>query len=236
MSTILHLSDPHLDSSSARTDRLTSVLADAQVRRPDAIVVTGDITERGRADEYRAFARCLSLEGLPSLTVPGNHDHPETMRRELEAPVTPTLDLSDGTRIIGLDVTVPGYDHGHLSDETAGEVEAAAHGAEAIILALHQPPVCTGHSVADGMLTDNPVRLAQLVATLPTVTAILCGHVHTALASNLDGTPVLVAPGVVSTLHLDASARPLADPFAPPGYALHNIEDRRIATTFRYVH
>jgi 3',5'-cyclic-AMP phosphodiesterase len=235
MPTILHFSDPHLDSSPVRTGRLIAVLEDARIRRPDAIVATGDITDHGRADQYQAFARCLSREGIPWLTVPGNHDHPETMRRELGVPTTPTLDLSDGTRIIGLDVTVPGSDHGHLSEVAAREAVAAARGAARTILALHQPPVRTGHSFADTMLTDNPVRLSELVAALPAVTAILCGHVHTAFASSLDGTPVLIAPGVVSTLNLDASARPLTDSVAPPGYALHQVEHSRIATTFRYV-
>ncbi|MFI7066250.1 hypothetical protein ACIBL3_35000 [Kribbella sp. NPDC050124] len=66
--------------------------------------------------------------------------------------------------------------------------------------------------------------------------AILCGHVHTALASSLDGIPVLGAPGIASTLAIDPDQRPRTLGDVPPGLALHQIDaDGRLTTTFHPV-
>ena len=46
--------------------------------RPDLLVVTGDITHRGRPEQLRRSAEVLRDLGLPLLAVPGNHDIPYT--------------------------------------------------------------------------------------------------------------------------------------------------------------
>lgn len=234
MLTLLHLSDPHLDGGAERADRLRAALAAGSVRAPDAVVVTGDLTDNGLASELAEFEATMGT-GLPRLVVPGNHDRPSEDaggggRAEL-ADVT-LLDLPDGTRVVGLDVTVPGEDHGHLREDVAARAVEVAEGAPRVLLALHHPPVATGHEVIDGILLDNPEALAALVRTLPPVAAILCGHIHHGLTGSLDGTPVLAAPSTHSLLRVDPRARPITNPDAPPGFAIHRIEGERITTTF----
>ena len=74
MRTIVHLSDLHFGAINERTiGPLVDAVADL---RPDAVAVSGDLTQRARAAEFlraRAF-----LDGLPSpqIVVPGNHDVP----------------------------------------------------------------------------------------------------------------------------------------------------------------
>lgn len=41
-------------------------------------------------------------------------------------------------------------------------------------------------------------RLAEVLRRHPTVTALLCGHVHTGAATTFAGIPLRIAPGVVS--------------------------------------
>jgi hypothetical protein len=66
--------------------------------------------------------------------------------------------------------------------------------------------------------------------------AVLCGHAHTAAATTFAGRPLLVAPGVVSTIRLPGQDGPVADHEAPPGVAFHTLDDeRRLTTHYRPV-
>lgn len=227
MTTLLHLSDPHLDGSRERADRLRAVLdLLPPFRRPDAIVVTGDVADTGAADAYAQFQAVM--EGRePWLAVPGNHDSPAL----LAGP--PFLDVGD-LRVLGLDVTVAGENHGELRDEVAEQAVRLAAGAGRTVLAFHQPPVWIGHSYIDSMRLLNAESLASLVNRIGTVTAILCGHAHTAAVSSFAGVPVLMAPGIVSALRLDPADRPIASLTHAPGMALHSFEDGAVTTTFHY--
>jgi 3',5'-cyclic AMP phosphodiesterase CpdA len=77
MARIAHLSDVHFgahdpDVVDAATDWLIE-------RRPDLVVVSGDLTQRARIDQFReaaAWLRRLRVAGLATLCVPGNHDVP----------------------------------------------------------------------------------------------------------------------------------------------------------------
>ena len=236
MLTLLHLSDPHLDGGAERADRLRAALAAGSVREPDAVVVTGDLTDHGLASELVCFEEVVGTV-LPRLIVPGNHDRPGpgTDGAPAELPDLARLDLPDGTRVLGLDVTVPGEDHGHLRPDVMDRAREAATGAERVLLAMHHPPLTTGHELLDTILLDNPESLAALVRDLPPVAAILCGHVHHGLTGTLDGTPVLVAPSTFSLLRVDAAQRPITDPQAPPGFAIHRFGAQGITTTFHLV-
>jgi 3',5'-cyclic AMP phosphodiesterase CpdA len=232
--TLLHVSDPHMTDDPVAAQRLRQALELPPSRQPDATVITGDVADHGLEAEYRAFAAVMAQHNRAWVAVPGNHDHPDTLRTVLQQDRCPTLDVGP-VRVIGLDVTVPGEDHGFLGPDTARLVMAKAAGADQVVLALHQPPVRTGHAYADTMLLTNPEALTDLARRLPRVLAILCGHVHTALASSLDGIPVLCAPGIASTLRLDPDHRPLASRDSPPGMALHRIDDDgTVTTTFHH--
>ncbi|KAA5832627.1 metallophosphoesterase [Saccharopolyspora hirsuta] len=230
--TLLHVSDPHLTADPASAERLRQVLDLAAPRRPDAIVATGDISDHGEPAEYRAFAEVMA-DRPPWLAIPGNHDHPATLRAELRQDRCPVLEAGH-VRVIGLDVTVPGEDHGFLRDDAAQAAEAAARGAHQVVLALHQPPVLIGHSYVDAIPLTNPEALVGLLGRLPRVVAVLSGHVHTPLVSSLAGVPVLGAPGVASELAVDPDRRPLMFGGAP-GMALHRIgDDGTVTTTFHH--
>src|SRR6202041_1907471 len=88
---ILQITDPHLYGSATgrlrgvETDSsLHAVLDDAFARVPDyaAVLVTGDLVQ----DDPSGYLRFRSIFGnlqRPVLCIPGNHDEPEAMRREL---------------------------------------------------------------------------------------------------------------------------------------------------------
>ena len=74
MTTLIQLSDLHFGAE----DALALRLASEHIRDdpPDALVVCGDLTQRGKRREFAAAREWLDGFGLPQLVVPGNHDTP----------------------------------------------------------------------------------------------------------------------------------------------------------------
>jgi 3',5'-cyclic AMP phosphodiesterase CpdA len=74
MRTLAHLSDLHFGRIDAR---LLDPLVDAVQRAaPHAVVVSGDFTQRAKANEFRAARAFLDRLPQPQILVPGNHDVP----------------------------------------------------------------------------------------------------------------------------------------------------------------
>lgn len=71
---ILQVADVHFGAEDDQALRRTSALA-ADVY-PDAIIVCGDLTQRGKRSEFAAARAWLGNFGAPRLVVPGNHDTP----------------------------------------------------------------------------------------------------------------------------------------------------------------
>src|SRR5688572_9270720 len=83
MRTIAHISDLHF----GRIDEaiVEGLVADIAARSPSLVVVSGDLTQRARAWQYRQGAELLERLPKPQLVVPGNHDIPlyDVVRRFL---------------------------------------------------------------------------------------------------------------------------------------------------------
>jgi 3',5'-cyclic AMP phosphodiesterase CpdA len=74
MRTIVHLSDIHF----GRVDNATVEPLAAKVREiaPDLTVISGDLTQRARAGQFREARAFLDRLPHPLLVIPGNHDVP----------------------------------------------------------------------------------------------------------------------------------------------------------------
>ncbi|RUY20638.1 hypothetical protein EN979_36005, partial [Mesorhizobium sp. M7A.F.Ca.US.001.04.2.1] len=79
MKTIAHLSDLHF----GRIDQTVSDALAAEVRAadPDIVVVSGDMTQRARKQEFAQARAFLDTLPYPQLVVPGNHDVPTGSHR-----------------------------------------------------------------------------------------------------------------------------------------------------------
>lgn len=75
MRRLLHISDihfgrPHLSELS------DAILAFVEERRPDLVVVSGDLTQRAKPREFRQARAFVDRLSAPTICVPGNHDVP----------------------------------------------------------------------------------------------------------------------------------------------------------------
>lgn len=221
---LLHISDTHLISdgslygavdADSRLGELLEQLKHSQLR-PDAIIFTGDLADRGEPEAYRKL-RCLVESFATELDaelfwVMGNHDNRVALRTLLldEAPSMAPLDgvrKVDGLRVITLDTSVPGRHYGEISasqlDWLADELTTSAP--DGTILALHHPPI---PSVLDMAVTVELRDQASLGRVLKgsDIRAILAGHLHYSTNATFVGIPVSVASATCYTQDLTVVA------------------------------
>lgn len=77
MARIAHLSDIHFGAHDEKLVAATE--AWLQERQPDLVIISGDLTQRARLDQFRqasAWLNRLRAAGMKILVIPGNHDVP----------------------------------------------------------------------------------------------------------------------------------------------------------------
>lgn len=75
MSLLLQISDPHFGTDQAPV--VEALVALVRARPPDVLVLSGDITQRATARQFRAARDFVQRLAVPSvLVLPGNHDIP----------------------------------------------------------------------------------------------------------------------------------------------------------------
>lgn len=217
---LLHFSDTHfvndgllyggVDAGNRLLQAFTAVRASSL--RPEAVIFTGDLTDKGEPEAYRELRRAAEeftdAIGADLIWVVGNHDERNNVRTLLldEAPDDAPVDRKytlGGLRLLVLDSSVPGAHHGELSesqlDWIARELEDPAP--DGTILVLHHPPIPCIQDLA--VLTElrNQEALARVVRDRD-VLAILAGHLHFPASSTFAGIPVSVAPSTSYTQDL----------------------------------
>ena len=211
MIVIAHLSDTHIDDGRRSVDRTRAVMRhlESLPYALHAVLVTGDIADHAPPAEYEQ-ARALPTSRHPVLICPGNHDERGAFRRfllrqpESAAPIN-QVHRSDDVVMALCDSSVPGKDEGYLEDETLAWLEDVLTRTPAtvpVLVGFHHPPARLQEPSVDGIRQFGEERLAALAGRHPNLRAFLCGHAHTAAATTFAGRPLLVAPGVVSTLRL----------------------------------
>jgi 3',5'-cyclic AMP phosphodiesterase CpdA len=217
---VAHVSDLHLDGSAPRRERAVRVgdHLRALSPAPDVVLVTGDVADHGVPDEYAEAAAVL--DGLDPLVVPGNHDD----RDALAAVFGPAdrVQRTGGPTVALCDSLVPGHGHGALSGAALDLVAGLADEPGPVVVALHHPPMPVGHPVMDRIALRDPAALEAVLRRRSGPTLVLCGHLHMPMVTTFAGHPLVVAPGVASTLRApDEPGEGLVREPSEPGLALH---------------
>jgi 3',5'-cyclic AMP phosphodiesterase CpdA len=188
-------------------------------QRPDLILLTGDLVERGRPEEYLHARELLRRLDIPYLVIPGNHDHRENFRAAFadhrylpaEGPLHYCIDAYP-VRIVGLDSTVPGKHHGQI-DGAGLEWLAQVLGQDTLkptIIMMHHPPFVTGIPYMDEYGCTESGRLAAVVERFSNIEMLVCGHVHRQMLRRWAGTVACSCPSTTS--EIDLQLDPLAQP------------------------
>lgn len=185
---LLHLSDLHFGRE--RPELLEPLVALVGRLCPDVTVISGDLTQRARPEQFDAAAALIARLPGPVLSVPGNHDMPlwnpvarllrpfARWRAAVSPELEPMVDLP-GLRVIGLNTADPhvwqrGLIRPGALARTCARLRAAVPG-QLRVVALHHPlhqPAASGKTPMKGA---GPAALALAEAGAD---VILCGHLH----------------------------------------------------------
>ena len=204
--------------------------------RPDAVLITGDLTNDGDAPVWAELMATLARLEAPVWPLPGNHDDRDLMRQAFasldlfpaEGPLC--FDVALGPlRLIGLDSLIPGDPAGRLGPEQLAWLDArlGAGPLRPTLVALHHPPFRTGMDHMDAMMLDDGLALAEVIGRYPQVARVLCGHVHRTVQCRFAGTLGLIAPGTAHGVQLALAGEPSRWIMEPPGLLLHEWRDGR---------
>jgi 3',5'-cyclic AMP phosphodiesterase CpdA len=198
-----------IDSNRALADAIDHVLS--MDRRPDLVVLTGDLVDEGRPEEYEMLREILAALPIPHLVIPGNHDDRDNLRTAFrdhtylprEGPLHYCVD-DYPVRIIGLDSTVSGVHHGHIDADGLDWLTGvlASDTTKPTILMLHHPPFVSGIRYMDQYRYFDAASLKAVVERFDNVEAVLCGHVHRSIQKRWANTLVEVCPSTVSEIDL----------------------------------
>ena len=244
---LVQLSDPHIVAPGRLLmDRVDTpallARAVAQVLTLDppaaAVVVTGDLVDRGSADEYAHLQQLLAPLACPVWLMPGNHDSVDAMRlacadhtelapvnEEALSPYVLWVREVAGLRLLALDTVVEGAAHGTLCEHRLDWLDRTLAEApqQPTIVAMHHPPFSTGIGHMDDIgLRRGSEALARVLRKHPQVERVICGHLHRPIVGRFGGTVVTTVPSTAHQIALDLRADgPAAWRWEPPGFALH---------------
>ncbi|MDP3911340.1 MAG: metallophosphoesterase [Gemmatimonadales bacterium] len=248
---ILHVGDLHFGGVAdiLQIEALERLLPDL---RPDAVVISGDISQRSRHGEFqraRAFVH-LARETAPVLVIPGNHDvqwwwRPfvpfskdvvyRKYRRYFGDDLTPTLTLP-GTAVIASALTAHGVAwgsltprlrdlavKGHLPKKEAQRVRQVFAAAEPGVARV----LVVHHNVLRGTISKR-MGLARWKGAQQRILesgadVVLCSHDHEEGADLLGGRVVVSTAGTLSTRSRPGKA---------PSFSMVTIDDAAVQVTF----
>ncbi|KVD18262.1 phosphodiesterase [Burkholderia ubonensis] len=216
--------------------------------RPDAVLVTGDLVDFGRDDEYAQLRDLLAPLEIPYYLMVGNHDDRAALRRAFaDRPewqdgefVQYAFDVG-AVRVLALDSQVPGTSAGDLCDARlawlATQLDAARD--RPVIVALHHPPFASGigHMDALRLAPAAAAKLDTLLRGYPNVERVLCGHVHRTMFARFGGTIASAVPAPAHQVAFDLRDNaPSAFRLEPPAFAVHrHTPDAGMITHHVYV-
>lgn len=196
MATILHISDLHFGPPFI-PEVAEAVQDQAAQLSPDVVVVSGDLTQRARSEQFQAAASYLSRFDRPVVVVPGNHDVPLfRMWERVLAPhrlyskyITPELNSVTelaGAMIVALNSTRRfTLTNGRIKRwqlEFAAEAFAEADPSALRVVVTHHhlaPP----QDFASGKVMQHAKRSVQSFTNMK-VDLILAGHMHRSYIGN----------------------------------------------------
>jgi len=147
---------------------------------PDAVVVKGDLTDRGTEAEYQAFLDAYARLGPRMHHVRGNHDAMITPSIAATGPFT--VDLP-GVTLAVLDTVRPGSEHGRITADQLAWLEALASSASTPVLVFghHHPwdPASTERNEHYfGINPDDSEALCAVIARRESIAGYFAGHTH----------------------------------------------------------
>lgn len=222
----LHFGDGRFDQGLA-----DSIAFELNDRRPDLLVVAGDLTEAGYREQFESGTTWLDLIRCPNrLVIPGNHDARNvgyTHFADLFGPrySSRMLDLS-GQRVllVGADTSKPDLNQGEL-----GRVrhlwlyDECSRQADFKILALHHHLVSIPGTGRERNILWDAGDILEILAETG-VDLVICGHKHVPYVWDIAGMTISTS-GTACTRRTRGKT--------PPSFTIIEVEPDEMRITMR---
>jgi Icc protein len=211
--------------------------AQADIAAAQALLVTGDLVQDDPAG-YAHFRALFAPLGKPVFCLPGNHDLPSKMQRELSQPPFQYCGSAEWVpwRVILLDSTLEDSAGGQLraTELQRLDAELTMAGDRHCLVCLHHHPVPMRSRWLDTVGLANAAEFFEVLDRHRNVRALLWGHVHQPLDAERAGVRLLATPSTCTQF------MPLAADFAvdsrPPAYrTLSLAADGSIETQIKWI-
>ncbi|MFT3728377.1 MAG: metallophosphoesterase [Terricaulis sp.] len=232
---LAQISDTHVraDDGGAAAAQLQRAMAQAKDNGAQLILLTGDLVNDEKPEEYAALAQAIAQPPAPLFLMPGNHDNRGHLRAAFAAthkylpqqgPLSFVLD-DFPVRIVALDATAPGEVHAVFGKEQERWLRKtlSKQRKKPTIVSLHHPPFLTHDRLFDTIGLQRADKFARVIAGHKQVSRIICGHHHRVAVGQVAHATTVVAP---STSWIYGLAVQENQPIAPrtserPGWMLH---------------
>ncbi len=222
---IAQLSDVHVGGSHPGCEeRFSQAIAtiNAMERQPDLVLLTGDNTEHGTAEEWEEFTRRLAVLRAPWEAIGGNHDRPVTATTGHRAMDAGPL------RLVLLDSS---DDHFTEDDAAWFDAELSSHAHTDTVVAIHHPPFETGIWWMDCIGLQGAEYFEEVVRRHPQVIKVLSGHMHRTIQTSWGGCSLWVSPSTAVAVAIElAPGHHPAESAEPPAFSLHAYTGRGIVS------
>lgn len=245
--------DPEARPEELNRTRFRAVLARLieSANRPDLLVLSGDLTDRGDRGSFEKIEDLLEQVPCPILPLVGNHDTREGLLHAF--PEVPRdngfihyVYEADGLAVVCLDTLEPGRHGGAFCEARRDWLRARLEqsAGNPVVIFMHHPPVVSGIDWMDPLPDESWIENfgAAIAGHEKRILAIHCGHLHRPLAATFRGVPLMVTPSVAPLVALDLNA---IDPdlpdnrdlitTEPPTYALHRWDGTTLVTHYETV-
>ena len=194
---IAHITDMHLPQDRQSTVRdvdtyavLERTLEYIAKRKPDLVLVTGDIANDGGEEPYRELSQLL--EPFPgAMVLPGNHDLCPGYAKYFDDAAYQVRQM-DGWTLLAVNTAAQ-----NISRDTLSACRQILADNTRVLLATHHPLVMVGTYFFDEMCAlENRDQRWQSLITYPSLKAAVFGHTHFAHHSRHGHVQAIGAPAV----------------------------------------
>jgi len=198
---------------------------------PDLMVVSGDLANHGREEDYRRVKKLLDDLPIPYYIVVGNHDSRAGLRKVFSehSYLLTGQDFIQYTventpvRIIALDTLAVGSHRGLIDEERIRwlDRELSDQPDRPTVVFMHHPPFETGMPYPDSLGLDGTEELGRVISRYRNIEAVISGHTHRDSVVRWKGTVAYVTPSSSFSYKLEFHDVDDLDPlYDPPAFRI----------------
>ncbi len=200
--------------------------------RPDAVIISGDITNFGTPEAYRMARQLLRQLDYPTYLIPGNHDCNPELLSWLNKDFPYLGDDPDAihycvddfpVRLICIDSSVEGQLYGRIGERRlqwlAERLQELPDKPTAVF--THHHPVPSGCHHMDLICCQDGQELLDLLDRSPQVGHLFCGHTHRSIIQQRGSVLIATAPGTAHQVPFNTTNPAGFYSLEPPAMLMH---------------